>query len=164
MLGLNEVIEHCRSWAEESELARIFMSPTVQNLEVGGLMTADRIRALCDEVLAGMDLDDTAAPVFRSMLEKLEKAYVDNNGRSVFGWVVMVEAEFFQRVDSGEAAAMVILACWGALTFALEEIWWTKYVGRRIVEDISSRLYDCDGPWKEVLQWCYEEVGIANNV
>ncbi|KAF3039552.1 hypothetical protein E8E12_007511 [Didymella heteroderae] len=79
MLGLNEVVEHCRSWTEDSELARIFMSPTVQKLEDGGLMTADRIWALCDQVLVGMDLDDPATPFFRSMLEKLEKAYMDNN-------------------------------------------------------------------------------------
>lgn len=164
MLGLNEVVEHCRSWAENSELARIFMSPTVQKLEDGGRMTADRIRALCNKVLAGMDLDDTATPFFRSMLEKLEKAYMDNNGRSVFGWLVMVEAEFFQRVDLGQVAAMVILACWGALTFALEEVWWTKYAGRRIVEDLSSRLRGCDTCWDEVLRWCHEEVGIINNI
>jgi len=164
MLGLNEVVEHCRSWAEDSELARIFMSPTVQKPEDGGLMTVNRTRALCDKVLAGMDLDDTATPFFRSVLEKLEKAYVDNNRRSVVSWLVMVEAELFGRVDQGEVAAMVILACWGALTFALEEVWWTRYAGRRIVEDFSSRLDNCDTPWNEVLRWCYEEVGIANNV
>jgi hypothetical protein len=89
MLGLNEVVEHCRSWAEDSELARIFMSPTVQKLEDGGLMTADIVQALCDKVLAGMDLNDTATLLFRSILEKLEKAYVDNNGRSVFSWLVI---------------------------------------------------------------------------
>lgn len=164
MLGLNEVVEHCRSWAEDSELARIFMSPTVQKLEDGGLMTADIVQALCDKVLAGMDLNDTATLLFRSILEKLEKAYVDNNGRSVFSWLVMIEAEFFQSVDQGELAAMVILACWGALTFALEEVWWTRYAGRRIVEDLSSRLDECDTSWNEVLRWCYEEVGIVNRV
>lgn len=164
MLGLNDVVEHCRSWAEDSELARIFTSPTVQKLEDGGLMTADRIRALGDEVLAGMNLDDIATPFFRSTLEKLERAYVDNNGRSVFGWLVMIEAEFFQRVGQGEVAALVILACWGALTFAMEEIWWTKYAGRRIVEDISTRLQECETAWDDVLRWCKEEVGLINNV
>lgn len=140
------------------------MSPTVQKIEDGGLITADRLRALCDKVLTRMDLDDTTTPFFRSTLEKLEKAYADNNGRSVFGWLVMIEAEFFQRVDLGEVAAMVILACWGALSFALEELWWTKYAGRRIVEDLSPRLARCGSCWHEVLQWCYEQVGMVNNV
>jgi hypothetical protein len=97
MLGLNEVIEHCRSWAEEGELARIFMSPTVQNLEVGGLMTADRIRALCDEVLAGMDLDDTAAPFFRSMLESRTHRACNRTHESVYRAADMVDKDLPQR-------------------------------------------------------------------
>ncbi|XPS76913.1 hypothetical protein M3J09_008957 [Ascochyta lentis] len=164
MLGLNEVIEQCRSWVENSELARIFKSPTVQKIEDGGLITVDKIRALSDAVLANMDLDDTATPSVRSTLQKLEKAYTDNNGQSVFGWLVMIEAEFFDKVGVGETAAMVILACWGTLTFALEEVWWTKYAGKRIVEDLLVQLDGCDSRWNEVLRWCYEQVGICSKV
>lgn len=164
VLGVNEVIEQSHSWAENSELARIGMSPTVRKIEDGGLITADKVRALSDAVLASMDLDGTATPFLRSTLQKLEKAYADNNGRSVDGWLVMVEAKFFHKVGLGETAAMVILACWGALTSALEEVWWTKYAGRRIVEDLSVQLNGCDSRWNEVLQWCYEQVGILGHV
>ena len=76
----------------------------------------------------------------------------------------MVEAQFFQKVDEGEVGAMVILAYWGALNFALEDIWWSKYAGRRIVEYLSSKLIDCDNCWKEALHWCYDEVGIFDNL
>lgn len=164
MLGVNEVIDHCRDWTKKGELARIFSSPTVPRLEEGGLITVDQIRCLSNAVLANMDLDDSGTPFIRSTLQKLEKAYEDNNGRSVFGWLVMVEAEFFHGVGSGDTAAMVILACWGALTFALEEVWWTRYAGKRIVEDLSVQLSGCDSRWNEILQWCCEQVGTLRSV
>src|SRR5690242_9856384 len=163
MLGVTQVIEHCRGWAEDSELVRIMSSPTVKNIEEGGLITVDKVRSLSDAVLANVDLDDSATPFLRETLQKMEKAYKTNNRRSVFGWLVMVEAEFFHKVELGETAAMVILVCWGALTFAMEEVWWTKYAGRRIVEDMSKQLVGCDSRWNEVLDWCYGQVGILGN-
>lgn len=163
MLGMNEVIDHCRSWTKNSELARIFSSPTVQKIEDGGLVTADMVHCLTDRVLANVDLDDSATPFFRDTMQKLEKAYADSNGRSVFGWLIIVEADLLYKVGLGDTAAMVILACWGALTCALEEVWWTKYAGRRIVEDLSIQLAGCDSRWDEILQWCYGQVGILGN-
>ncbi|KZM25896.1 uncharacterized protein EKO05_0009111 [Ascochyta rabiei] len=147
-----------------SELARIFRSPTVQKIEDSRLITADKVRALSDAGLANMDQDDTATPFVRSALQKIEKAYADNNGRSIFGWLVMIEAEFFHKVGSGETAAMVTLACWGTLTFALEEVWWTRYAGKRIVEDLFAQLNGRDSRWNEGLQWCYRQVGICGKV
>ncbi|KAJ4986290.1 C6 transcription factor [Stagonosporopsis vannaccii] len=160
MLGVKEVFEYCNGWTQESELARIFSTPLAPRIEDGGLSTLDTVRSLSDAVLANVDLDDAATSFFCDTLQKMEKAYADNNRRSVFGWLVMVEAEFFHKVGLGETAAMVILVCWGALTFVLEEVWWTKYAGRRIVEDLSVQLAGCDSKWDEVLQWCYGQVGI----
>ena len=162
MLGLSEMVEQHRTWATDGELAQIFQSPTVQMIEEGGAMTTEKVSALSDAVLKDMDLDDAATPFYRSALEKLEKSYADNNGRSVVSWMVMVEPEFFQRAEMGEAAALVILACWGALTVALEDVWWTKYAGRRIVEDLYSRLSGCEDRWRELLLWCYEQVGLTS--
>jgi hypothetical protein len=163
VLGMTELIEQYRSWAEDGELAVIFQSSTVPMIEEGGVVTANKVRALSDAVLADMDLDDAATPFYRGVLEKLEKSYADNNGRSVLSWIVMVEPEVCERAGFGEAAASVILTCWGALTFVLEDVWWTKYAGRRIVENLSLTLHGCDGRWSEVLQWCYEQVGISSN-
>lgn len=160
MLGLNDIIERHRGWANDGDLARIFESPTVQRIEEGRSFTVEKVRTLSDAILAKLDLDDTETPFFRSTLEKLEKAYADNNGRSVVSWLVMVEPVFLQKVDVGEAAAMVILACWGTITFILDDVWWSKYAGRRIVEELSSQLRVCDVRWNEILQWCYEQVGI----
>lgn len=164
MLGLNDIIERHRGWIEDGELSRIFQSPTVGKIEEGGLFTVEKVRKLSDAILAHMDLDDTETPFYRSTLEKLEKAYADNNGRSVVSWLVMVKPVFFQKVDMRETAAMVILVCWGAISCVLEDVWWTKYAGRRIVEELSSQLRDCDVRWNEILQWCYEQVGICNKV
>lgn len=164
LLGMNNIIEQHRAWADNSELSRIFKSPTVRSIEEGGLFTVEKVRTLSNAILANMDLDDTETPFYRSTLEKLEKAYADYNGRSVVSWLVMVEPLFLQKVDMGEAVAMVILACWGTITCVLYDVWWTKYAGRRIVEELSSQLRDCNVRWNEILQWCYEQVGIRSKV
>ena len=62
------------------------------------------------------------------------------------------------------AAAMVILAYWGALTFALENVWWSKYAGRKIVDYLTPRLVNCDSRWNEVLHWCCNGVEIVYNI
>lgn len=164
MLGLNEMAEQHRSWAQNGELAHIFENTSVQRIEENGFMTIDKLRALNNALLAEMDLDDVATPYFRSTLEKLEKAYADSHGRSVFSWLVMVEPVFFQRVVLGDDAAVVILACWGTLTFVMKDVWWTQYAGRRIVEDLSPQLTGCNGRWGEIRRWCLEQVGIPSNV
>jgi hypothetical protein len=121
-LCLHDMIDEHIVWAKSSELKQILGSPTTLKIEEAGSFTAEKLRALTDAILANMDLDDTATPFFRSMLEKLEKAYSDNNGRSVISWLVMVEPVLFQKADEGEAAALVILACWGTLSYVLEDI------------------------------------------
>lgn len=164
MLGVNEVIAHCKGWAEDGELASMFNSPHVPRFEDQSSVTADDVRCLSDCVVNKMDLDSSATPYLRSTMQKMEKAFADNKGRSVFGWLVMVEAEFFYKVGLGETVAMVILACWGALTCALEEVWWTKYAGKRIVEDLSVQLMGCDSRWDDILHWCREQVGMLESV
>ncbi|KAJ8117875.1 hypothetical protein OPT61_g1026 [Boeremia exigua] len=161
MLGLKEVVDQCQSMIADGELVRMFKNPSVQKIEDGALITVDKVRALSDAVLANVDLDDSATPFFRSTLQKMERAYADNKGRSVFGWLVMIEADLFHKVRLGDTVAMVILVCWGTLTFALEEMWWTRYAGKRIVEDLSVQLNGCNSKWNKVLQWCYEQVGIV---
>jgi hypothetical protein len=163
-LCLNDMIDEHIVWAKSSELKQILGSPTALKIEEAGSFTAEKLRALTDAILANMDLDDTATPFFRSVLEKLEKAYSDNNGRSVISWLVMVEPVLFQKADEGEAAALVILACWGTLSYVLEDIWWTKYAGRRIVEELSSQLSGCDSRWDEIVQWCCEQVETHSRV
>lgn len=158
MLCLNNMIIEHRVWADNSKLKRILDSPTVLRIEDDSRFSANKMRELTDAILANMDLDDSGTPFFHSILEKLEKSYADNNGRSVISWLVMVEPVFFQKANLGETAALIILACWGALSCILEDIWWSKYAGRRIVEELSSQLNGCDSRWNEIMQWCYEQV------
>ncbi|KAB2109115.1 hypothetical protein AG0111_0g2786 [Alternaria gaisen] len=153
---INMINEH-RVWVENGELKRILDSPNALRIEEGSSFSANKMRELTDAILVNMDLDDSATPFFRSTLEKLEKSYTDNNGRSVFSWLVMVDPVFFQKANLGETAALVILGCWGTLVSILEDTWWSKYAGRRIMEEISSQLDGCDSRWDEIVQWCYEQ-------
>ncbi|CAN9250859.1 unnamed protein product [Alternaria alternata] len=159
-LCLNNMINEHRVWANNSEFKRILDSPTVLRIEDDNWFSADKMRELTNTILANMDLDDRETPFFRSTLEKLEKSYADNNGRSVISWLVMVEPVFFQKANLGEIAALIILACWGALSCILEDIWWSKYAGRRIVEELSPQLKGCDSRWNEIVQWCCKQARI----
>jgi hypothetical protein len=155
-----DMVKGHRVWAEKSELKRITDSPTVLRIEEGHSFSADQMRELTDAILANIDLDDSETPFFRTTLEQLEKSYANNNGRSVISWLVLVEPIFFQKAELGETAALVILACWGTLSVILEDIWWSKYAGRRIVEELSSQLNGCDSRWNGIMQWCYKQARI----
>ena len=159
-LCLMDMVKGHRVWADKSELKRITDSPTVLRIEEGHSFSADQMRELTDAILANIDLDDSETPFFRTTLEQLEKSYANNNGRSVISWLVLVEPIFFQKAELGETAALVILACWGTLSVILEDIWWSKYAGRRIVEELSSQLNGCDSRWNGIMQWCYKQARI----
>jgi hypothetical protein len=165
MRDMTRIGERYREWVANGELAKIFPPlPVPMAVSFRHHSTTEKVGALCNAVLAILDLDDVASPVFRDAIEKLEKAHADNHGRSVFPWLLIVDPALFQKAGLGEPAALVILVCWGTLTFVLENLWWTKFVGRRIVEDLSSQLIGCDEKWSEVLGSCYEEVGISSNM
>ncbi|KAH6876129.1 hypothetical protein BKA58DRAFT_135800 [Alternaria rosae] len=160
-LGMKEIVDAHSVWADSGELKQILEGPAVLEEEEGAAFTSDKLRALTDAILENMDLDDAATPFFRSTLEKLEKAYTDSNGHSVVSWLGTVEPKFFQKVDMGQVPALIILVCWGALNCVLENMWWMQYSGRRIVKELSYQLEGCDGRWNEILEWCYEQVGIS---
>jgi len=164
-MGMKEIVEEHSVWANSGELKQILGSPVVELVgEEGRAFTAEKLRALTDAILANMDLDDAATPFFRGTLEKLEKAYMDSDGHSVVPWLGTVEPEFFQKADMGQVPALVILACWGAINCILEDMWWMQYSGKRIVEELACQLEGCDSRWNDILDWCYQQVGLMAEI
>ncbi|CAN9286875.1 unnamed protein product [Alternaria alternata] len=112
-LCLNNMINEHRVWANNSEFKRILDSPTVLRIEDDNWFSADKMRELTNTILANMDLDDRETPFFRSTLEKLEKSYADNNGRSVISWLVMLS-----KTKTWFAVPLVIGAVFESLGYA----------------------------------------------
>lgn len=76
--------------------------------------------------------------------------YIVGDRSLVFVWTVVVRNEFVAALQSRKPMALVILAHYGILIHSVDEQWWAKGRGARLIEAIHLEL---PTEWKEAITW-----------
>lgn len=164
MVSVHSMTLQYLEWVLDGNLATLINDSSARRVGTESGFTCEKLHRLNNAVLAESELHGTVSAVSRSAIEYLEMVFAETNGRSVLRWVKMLPPEFFQELHRGESTAMVVLMCWGSVLYLLDEVWWTRYAGLKIVEDLSKRVKACEGDWAEVVTWCRQEVGLGDDV
>lgn len=98
--------------------------------------------------------------IFRDAITKLE--YLFENGTSMLPWLAHVGSPFLNELSRGEPMAEAIFMHWGVFLDRLDDMWWAKYSGKRLVEELAGSLEGKGKRWRGVIEWCRGEVGVGS--
>lgn len=97
--------------------------------------------------------------LFDHAIEALEQAI--HRVKSVIPWLTAVKPEFLEELKNEASLALAMFMYWGVLLDQLDKMWWAKYSGRRLVEELSDTLDTRGEEWRFLSGWCRAQVGLC---
>ncbi|KAF1949798.1 hypothetical protein CC80DRAFT_253263 [Byssothecium circinans] len=97
--------------------------------------------------------------VYEGAISKLEQ--VSRKDDTIADWLVESGRDFLDELHRREAVALAIYMHWGVLLDNLQDVWWAKFSGRRLVEELSVTLTEKGPEWATIVTWCREQVGLS---
>lgn len=160
----------CREWLELGPFRWIFGSKTSNNIiNIKACRNEDcneafvRLSALNNEYATAHPV---SAAVFVSAISSLSFCSDGNKGR-ILAWLAMAGQDFMTNVNEKEPMALLILLHWAVLLIDLNDLWWAKNAGARLIEDVvltlekvEVRLGNVSSPeWAKTIEWarCYSD-------
>ncbi|KAF2641387.1 hypothetical protein P280DRAFT_311806 [Massarina eburnea CBS 473.64] len=96
--------------------------------------------------------------VYENAISNLEK--MSRREDYIAEWLVESGQDFLDELYRKEHLALAIYMHWGVLLDHLHDIWWAKFSGRRLVEELSVTLSETGPEWEIVSGWCRVQVGL----
>ncbi|CAO2648702.1 Nn.00g096510.m01.CDS01 [Neocucurbitaria sp. VM-36] len=150
--GMESILGVSRKWLSEGPISYILVAGV--NITTASLcFPREEMRRLIDEKSSGQ-----TRLVFEHALDTLEQ--VARRGRSVVPWIAAVKPEFLEALRDGNDIALAVFMQWGVLLDQFDGMWWAKFSGRRLVDEISATLKSRGDEWMLITEWCRAEVGL----
>lgn len=96
--------------------------------------------------------------VYDHAIQMLEKA--TQGVRSAVPWIVTVQPDFIKALHDKDDLALVIFMLWGVSLDQIGGMWWAKFSGRRLVDEVSYTLSLEGSRWRSLIEWSRQQVGI----
>ncbi len=75
-------------------------------------------------------------------------------------WLAMAGKEFMSELRLAKPMAMLIFLHWGVLLHRLSDEWWVVDSGKKLVEELSTRLLNCGEIPVDATLWARYQVGL----
>jgi hypothetical protein len=154
--GISSITNTSRQWLETGPFGEIFW-PDAKHVRDGQIIPSIMLlRNLNDTVNGNTNLD--LHEVYQHSIGQLEKC-VAIDKHTVIRWLGMVGKNFMNELRDKSPMALIIFMYWGVILDQLEELWWAKCLGKRLVEELSDSISGCGKEWDEAIRWATEQVG-----
>ncbi|KAH6714935.1 hypothetical protein BKA61DRAFT_603392 [Leptodontidium sp. MPI-SDFR-AT-0119] len=157
----------CRHWLETSPFGWIFgLKPPENTVRVNENFDI-AITRLKELNASYTENPPTDSVVYSNAINSLSFCSVGSRGR-VLAWLTMAGQDFLSKLKEEEPMALLILIHWAVLLESLNDLWWAKNAGKRLVEDVvvvlekvafSSGARRLPG-WAEAVGWARWEAGV----
>jgi hypothetical protein len=77
-------------------------------------------------------------------------------------WLVDAGPDFLDELRRRGSVALAVYMHWGTLLDHMQGIWWAKFSGKRLVEELSTALRSEGPEWTHITTWCRERVGLPS--
>lgn len=154
--GIAYIVRLSREWLERGPISAIFGPSLKKGPVPKDWLLAEELRLLTDMTVTP---GSHKHQIFNQAIKQLE--VVIKTDRSIVIWLVLVGTDFMDEFRSGDLVAMATFMCWGMLMHKVDGMWWAQYLGRRLVEDLSSTLIECGREWSNIVTTCRKEVGLS---
>ncbi|KAF2678368.1 hypothetical protein K458DRAFT_316923 [Lentithecium fluviatile CBS 122367] len=102
---------------------------------------------------------DPVQHIFNHAIDELEQAH--QSKKSVVPWLLAMKPAFLEELKKDNSVAVAIFMHWGVMLDQLDDMWWAKYAGRRLVEEMSTTLDSRGEEWRQLTAWCRTQVGLC---
>lgn len=156
--GITSVVGISHQWLDNGPFGEI-LSPQIEALSLTGdgiSFPIERLRKL-NGTFTG-----TANPLYDTyerVIGQLEKCFAKDKAMAV-PFLVLAGKVFMGELRKGEPMALMIFMHWGVILDQLDEMWWAKYSGKRLVEELSGGLLGHGKAGDEATRWARMQVGL----
>ncbi|CZR65702.1 related to regulatory protein involved in control of sterol uptake [Phialocephala subalpina] len=158
--GTASVADLCRKWLESGPFRWIFESKSPKNIisvDEDYNTALIRLKELNNEYVT---TNTTSPAIFAHAISSLSFCSDGSKGR-ILAWLAMAGQDFMTHLKEKEPMALLILLHWAVLMKNLNDLWWARNAGRRLVEDVAVALENVafeSGPnysskWVETVEW-----------
>lgn len=151
--GIRSVLDASREWISSGPL-RCMLNAEAQLSSTSLCLPLEDLRHA-----NGTQNTGEARTVFSHAIDMLEKA--TKSGKSTLPWITAVQPQFLQVLRDENDLALVIFMLWGVLLDRLGSMWWAKFSGRRLVDEISCTLNVKYNKWTRITEWSRLQVGLC---
>ncbi|KAK5166720.1 uncharacterized protein LTR77_008264 [Saxophila tyrrhenica] len=90
-------------------------------------------------------------------IDELELCFTRNRKRAI-SWVKKTWPGFIDAVCNHEPFALLVLLHWAVALCGLEEMWWAKYAGQALVEELANVGLESQGEeWAAAVSWAKDQ-------
>lgn len=101
----------------------------------------------------------TYASTIQNLRIAFEKTSLNPGDRELaLAWPIIVEAPYLTLLKMQQPMALIILAHYGVILHGMNDHWWSKGWGIRVIKAVSGRL---DAVWQPSVSWAMEKVGMS---
>ena len=76
-------------------------------------------------------------------------------------WMPSVGEDFAYQLQRGDIVSMLILMHWAVLLYTGNDMWWKRYAGSKLVEELSVVLTGHDPGCEAMIRRCRTEIGLS---
>lgn len=155
MNGIASIVESTHPWIKQGPMSKIL--GIVRPEPIPGLRwdAAQDLRGLLD---ARMGTSDARYATMVNAITRLEMVY--RRDHCAVEWMPRVGQEFTDELQRGDLMSMMILMHWGVLLYMMDDMWWKRYAGAKLVDELSGMLLGHDAEWDGLIGRCRQEVGL----
>ncbi|KFZ12694.1 hypothetical protein V501_04092 [Pseudogymnoascus sp. VKM F-4519 (FW-2642)] len=149
--GISSVVNISREWLEAGPLGAMFHRAFEAPEDVATIRPPfQRLRDLVISNTVTGEISLIVHKIYLQTIDQLEVAMIKNN---TVPWLGFVGKEFIEGLRMRQPLALIIFMYWGVLLNRMEELWWAKYLGKRLIEELSEDLIRRGKEWEEVTRW-----------
>ncbi|KAM0126709.1 hypothetical protein ACHAO1_009941 [Botrytis cinerea] len=160
--GIKSVLNTSFSWLQSGPLRDILRTPQKFQLR-GNEVTILPIKILQSLNTTAIGVTNPLYETYQKAIKELERCYAEGK-RIPVSWPAGLNTDFMCELEKRERMALMILMYWGVLLDRLDEMWWAKRTGKRLVEDLCRSFDGCGDEWDEAVRWAMTEVGLLEDV
>lgn len=153
LYGVKYILDLSRPWVVEGPIGTIIGLRKYSAGEVW--FPAKALRHLNQ---AFTDVKGQSYSTFEAAITGLEEIFQGKHG--TIGYLIWVEPGYMEKLREGNMVARIIFMHWGVLLYILEDMWWSTYSGRKLVQDLSASLRGQSDELDRAIEWCRTQVGL----
>jgi hypothetical protein len=167
MRGTGSIIDASHQWLLQGPLSRVVRSAMTRDTSiVVESFPVQELRRLNDMIIDSSSdtLNESGGgsskhQVYESAIQKLEET--SRKGVSMLPWLMRIDPGFMDELRKEHPMAVAVFMYWGVLLHRLDNMWWSKYSGKRLVRRLSATLDGCGGTWDQISEWCRVQVELS---